>query len=492
MYFRMLVSMFVALFTSRIVLRQLGEVDFGIYNVAAGLIVVLSFISGSLSTASSRFLSYAIGEGEARKVSSVFSTIIFVNVCMSMIVIVVAETIGVWYVLNVLNFPSGMETTVMFVYQISILNTVLSLMTTPFTSMIIAQERMNIYAYLSVFDVFAKLGIAISLIYVVDKLEYYAVMQCVVTLLLLLIYFGYCRRSNFIDSLSVRPDSSKIKEILGFSGWTLYASGCTVASTQGVNLLLNYIYGVVFNAAYGLTMQAQNAIRSFSLSFQIALNPQLVKTYSSGDLDGHRQLIFRSVRFSFFLVLIVACPIFFNVEKLLDLWLGKYPLQTISFIRWMILAVIINAMANPFGVSVEASGKIGKMSFLAHTVILLTLPVSWILLKFINDPDIPFIALCIAQFISLLWRLYFSKRVAHFRLKELLADSLLPCVYVGGISMICCGILAYFLPDTSFALLALNLIIDFLIILSAAYCFGIKSAERQWVKNTLRARLHMA
>ncbi len=491
MYSRMIVSMFIALFTSRIVLQQLGETDFGVYNVVAGLIVVFSFVSGSFASASSRFISYAIGEGNSDSIKTIFSSLLFVNIGLSALVIILAETIGLWYVINVLNYPSELSTTVMIIYQISIITTVFGILAIPFTSMIIGHEKMDVYAYLSIFDAIAKFAIAISLLYFDNKLVSYAIMQCLIALCLLAIYSFYCFNNGFLPSFSIKPNFSKVKEILTFCSWSLYGGACNIASTQGVNLLLNFVYGVILNTAYGLTMQVQNAIRSYSLGFQIALNPQLIKTYSSGDMEGHRALIFRSVRYSFFLVLIVACPIYFNVEGLLNLWLGQYPTQTISFIKWMVLATIVNAMANPFGVSVEASGKIGKMTFIAYTILLLSLPFSWIFLKLINNPAIPFIALFVAQIISMLTRLFFAKKVALFQLSSLMKSAILPCLWVGITSFGACCLIRHYMTGNSITILVLSVIIGIIIPAVLSFGLGMKAHERQWVKNIVLNRLHL-
>lgn len=491
MYSRMIVSMFITLFTSRIVLQQLGETDFGVYNVVAGLIVVFSFVSGSFASASSRFISFAIGEDNLESIKSIFSSLIFINVGLAALVIILAETIGLWYVLNMLNYPIELGTTVMIIYQISIITTVFGILAIPFTSMIIGQEKMDIYAYLSIFDVVAKLAVAISLIYLENKLIYYAAMQCIIALLLLAIYVFYCYNNGYLPSISIKPDFSKVKEILCFSSWTLYSGVCNVASTQGVNLLLNFVYGVILNTAYGLTMQVQNAIRSFSLGFQIALNPQLIKTYSSGDMTGHRALIFRSVKFSFFLVLIVACPIYFNVEPLLNLWLGQYPEQTISFIKWIVLATIVTTIANPFGVSVEASGKIGRMTFIAYTITLLSLPFSWILLKFINNPSIPFIVLFVAQIISLFVRLYFAQKVASFQISTLIRHAILPCIWVGITTFVICFLLCNYITGNSITILSLRIFIGIAVPAVLSYYLGMSTNEQQLLRNLLVKKLHL-
>lgn len=491
MYSRMIVSMFITLFTSRIVLQQLGETDFGVYNVVAGLIVVFSFVSGSFASASSRFISYAIGEDRLDNIKSIFSALMFINIGLVVVVIILAETIGLWYVINMLNYPIGLSNTVMIIYQISIITTVFGILAIPFTSMIIGQERMDIYAYLSIFDVVAKLAVAISLICLKNKLIYYAGMQCIITLILLAIYFFYCNRNGFLPHISLKPDFSKIKEILSFSSWTLYSGVCNIASTQGINLLLNFSYGVILNTAYGLTMQVQNAIRSFSLGFQVALNPQLIKTYSSGDMNGHRSLIFRSVRFSFFLVLIVACPIYFNVAKLLNLWLGQYPEQTVSFIKWTVLATIVTTIANPFGVSVEASGKIGKMTFIAYTITLLSLPFSWILLKFVNNPSTPFIALFVAQVMSLFVRLFYAQRVASFQISSLIRGAILPCFLVGITTFGSCIIICHYITGNSITMLLIRLSIGIVIPAVLSYYLGMKKHEQQLLKDLIVKKMHL-
>lgn len=238
MYLRMGVSMIVTLFTSRIVLHQLGEVGYGLYNVVAGIIILFSFISNTLSSSYFRFISFAVGENDDEKIKNVFSTTQFINIIIIALVIILAETIGLWYVINILNIPSCLKGTTIFVYEISILTVCWNILAVPFSAMIIAYEKMKLYAYLTLFDVFFKLIIACLLTFVTYKLQFYALMLCLVSFLVLIIYYLYCRRLNLLQKLLFKPNGAIIKEIGYFSGWTFYSGVSNVISSQGLNLLM--------------------------------------------------------------------------------------------------------------------------------------------------------------------------------------------------------------------------------------------------------------
>lgn len=484
----MVVSMIVTLFTSRIVLHQLGEVGYGLYNVVAGIIILFSFISNTLSSSYFRFISFAVGENDDEKINKVFSTTQFVNAIIISLVIILAETIGLWYVVNILNIPPSLKGTTVFVYEISILTVCWNILAVPFSAMIIAHEKMKLYAYLTLFDVFFKLIIACLLTFVTYKLQFYAVMLCIVSFLVLIIYYWYCRRLNLLQKLSFKPNKPIIREIGSFSGWTFYSGVSNVISSQGLNLLLNYVYGLVINTAYGLSMQVQNAIRSFSLGFQIALNPQLIKTFSSGEMESHRNLIFRSCKVSFFLLLLIATPIFFNISSLLDIWLVKYPESTISFVKWILLTTILVMISNPFSVSVEASGKIKKMTLITGSLILFSLPLSWIILKIYDNPDIPFIILFLLNFASLIVKILFCSKIASFNLRQLVQISFVPMLLVGILAFIICWIIQ---PDSiqSFGKLILVLWVQFLVIAILIFVFGLTMAERIWLRNLFFDRI---
>ncbi len=477
MYIRMVVSMFVGLFTSRIVLQQLGEVDFGVYNVIAGIIVIFSYISSSFASSSSRFISYALGEGDEKNVSEVFATLLFVNIGFCIISLFLGETVGLWYVLHILKYPEALHDVVMVIYQVCIISMCFNILAIPFTSMIIARERMEIYAYITLFDVFAKLGIAISLIYLDNKLEIYAVMQGIVSLSLLILYYIISKKRKFINSLSLRYNKKILKEILKFCSWIFVGGISNIMSTQGINLLLNYVFGVIINTAYGLTMQIQNAVRSLSLSFQMALNPQLIKSYASGNIVGHRLLIFRSMRFSFYLILILSLPIYFNVAGLLEIWLGKYPEATIAFVKWILLANIVSTLANPLGVSVEASGKIKKISLYTSIALASVLPISWIVLKVCETSVVPFVVFLCGQILCLIIKLHYAMKVSSISFSEIFNGSFKYVLFVGGISyLLCCG-LSFLIPNTYSGTL-LNVILCLLISIMVSFILGFQRKEK--------------
>lgn len=489
MYLRMLVSMFVSLFTSRIVLQQLGVDNYGIYGAVGGIVVMFTFVNSAMASSTSRFISYAIGENQLQNIRKIFQTTLFVHVCLTGLVVLTAETIGLWYLHNYMVLPNGVTNEVMFVYQCSIFNAVLGIMGVPFSAIIIAHERMNVYAYFTILDVVAKLGIALMLIYVGwYKLSFYAGMLSLTAVMVFLINLIYCFKQKFIHSLSLKFDKIRLKEILRFGSWSMYVQLSTVASTQGVNLVLNYMFGVVVNAAYTISTQIQSAVRSFSLGFQVALNPQLTKTYSAGELENHYTLLYRSMRLSFFLITIFALPIFINAESVLNIWLGKYPVQATSFVRWVLLISIVQTISNPVGVSVEACGNIGRMSFWIATLTLFSVPMAYIALKIIDDTVVPFVVLFFVQVFILAIKLYYCKRNCGLPLTEMFKESIIPILLITATSYVTCNCLNYFIPTVSIYGF-LCIVLDFIVIILLCFYIGMNKTEREWAISLIKSRL---
>lgn len=387
LYIRMLFYMLVSLFTSRVVLATLGESDFGIYNVVGGVVAMLGFLNASLSGASSRFLTYELAGGNPEKTRHMFCIIMLIHVCLALAILLLGETAGVWFVENKLNIPAERMTAARWVFQFSLWGTVLSILCVPYNSLIVANERMNVYAYISIMDVVLKLVVVYVLTaFTWDKLILYGALILGVQALTMTVYYLYSRRSFVESRFCFVWDKTLFKEIFVFAGWTLNGNLAVIGYTQGLNVLLNLFFGPVVNAARGIAVQVQNVVMSFCNNFQMALNPQLTKSYAERDLTYMHHLIVVSSKFSFFLLLFLALPIMLEADIILGVWLKEVPEYTVTFLRLVLVSSMLSALSNPVIISVHATGRLKRFQLIEGTMLLSIVPIAYVLLKFFNVP----------------------------------------------------------------------------------------------------------
>lgn len=415
LYIRMLVTMAVGLYTSRVVLAALGASDYGLYNVVGGIVVVLASINGTLASGTQRFISYALGEENENKLKSVFETAFFLHVIFAAIFLLVAESLGLWFLDVKMNIPDGREQAAFWVYQFSIIATSLTIVEVPFMSAVIAHERMNVFAYMSIYSAFAKLLI-VYLICIVsfDRLIVYAALVCLVNLSSVLIYFLFSFY-NFKECKGKPRKSNQVfKEMAGFMGWNVFGSISVPLQTQGVNILLNIFFNTIVNAARGLAVTVNNIVIQFVNSFQTAVNPQIVKLYAAGKKEEMIHLVLNNSRLAGFMFLIIAVPLFVEIEFVLDLWLGEYPEYTIPFIRIILVQSLIQTLTRPLVTVVHAVGKMKGPNLTAGIVLLLAVPMTYVLLKMGMDPVSVFAINLIPWLLETFFELYFENKYIGF------------------------------------------------------------------------------
>lgn len=399
LYFRMLLLMVVSLYTSRVVLNTLGVVDFGIYNVVGGVIAMLGFLTGSLGAASSRYITYDLGKGDMTVMKRTYGNILSIHFILAGIVLVVGETIGLWFMSTQLQIPTERMTAAMWVYQFSIFSSVLAVISVPYNATIIAHEKMSAFAYISVLDAVLKLVIVYLLLIIpYDKLIVYAILFFCIQALDRIVYGIYC--SRHFEETRTRPsyDGELFKKIFAFAGWTMNGNLAVIGYTQGLNILLNIFFGPAVNAARGIAVQVQNVCRQFCSNFQMALNPQLTKSYAQGDLDNMHRLLVKSSKFSFYILFFIVLPLMFEAEFVLRLWLGIVPEHTVNFLRLILFVGLLNALSNPIIVSVHATGRLKKFQIIEGTMLLMIVPIAYVLLKFFNvSPECVFVVHIIVE-----------------------------------------------------------------------------------------------
>lgn len=383
LYVRMLFLLGTAFYTSRVILSTLGVVDFGIYNVVGGVVALFGFISTSLGAASSRFITYALGVDDESELRSTFGCVQTVHYLFAGILLLLAETVGLWFVLHKLVIPPERLTAALFVYQGTVLSAVVMLASAPYNALIIAHERMSAFAYISIFDALAKLGIVLLLpCLAADRLIAYALMLVGVQIAIRVVYTVYCHRHFPESHHRCTWEKQRVRRIFAYAGWVLNGNLAVVGFTQGINVLLNLYFGPAVNAARGISVQVQAAVTQFTSGFQTAVRPQITKTYARGEFPRMHQLVLSSSRIGSFLMLAISLPVVFRTDYLLGLWLTEVPEHTAMFVRIMLLGGILTAMRDPTLAAIHATGRIRRFQVIEGTLLLSVVPVAWLLLKF--------------------------------------------------------------------------------------------------------------
>jgi O-antigen/teichoic acid export membrane protein len=379
----MLLTMAVSLYTSRVVLQSLGVTDYGVYNVVGGVVSMFGFLNGALSGATQRFLTFSIAGQDAKQTNEVFCTSVVVHAILSLIIVLLAQTMGLWFLNSQLNIPADRMVAANWVYQFSIIATVVMVMSVPYNALLIAHERMSAFAYISIVEVSLKLAVAFAITMIAwDRLVVYAFLILAIQVAVRLIYGSYCKKHFAESNFRLLWDSARVKAMTSFAGWNLFGSLASILSTQGENILLNIFFGPVVNAARGVAMQVQYAILSFCTNFQMAVNPQITKTYAVGDLGNHHKLICASAKFSTMLVMILSIPVLVYTQEILSIWLTEVPAHTVTFIRIILLTALVDSSMGPFIVSITSYGRIRNASIIGGFIILMMLPISYLLLQF--------------------------------------------------------------------------------------------------------------
>ena len=487
LYIRMLLTMAVTLYSSRIILRTLGVEDYGIYNVVGGVVAMFGFLNTSMVASTQRFMSYSLGNEESSQVSRVFSNSLLIHILIAFIILVFAETIGLWFFYNKLVIPDERVNAAFWVYQLSIVAFILNVIRVPDNSAIIAYEKMSAYAYFSIIEVALKLIIVFILpVLAYDKLIVYAILVTLVTLLVNLVYRLYINRNFSHIYFKPQYESGLFKEMASFAGWSLWGNLSSSLSSYGLNIVLNMFFGPIVNAARGIAYQVQSAIVSFGSSFMVAVNPQIIKSYAQKDLDYMAKLVFRASRLAFFLLFIMALPIINNREYILNLWLGEYPEYTSVFVLLILIDSLINILSGPIQTAINATGRIKYYQILVGGILLANLPIAYLLLKFGANVYVPFIATIILSLIAMVVRLMVFKRQTGISYGKFYTNVLPRAIAVVILSCLiiqCCG----FTNAITFTHLMLNVVITLIIVATAIFFVGLEKDERAWAITKLNS-----
>ncbi len=477
----MLLIACVNLYTSRVVLAALGIDDYGIYNVVGGIVAMFGFLNAAMTTSTQRYITFELGKGNTERLKQVFVTSVNIHVIISIIVVILVETIGIWFLHNKMVIPADRMDAAMWVLQLSVLTTVIAIMSYPYNAAIVAHEKMSAFAYISILEVVLKLVIVYFLtIWDIDKLILYAILIAIIQLGIRFCYSGYCTKHFAETKYHFYWNKPLFKEMIGFAGWNLWGNLAAILFTQGLNMLLNVFFGPVVNAARAVAVQVQNAIYQFSTNFQMALNPQITKTYAIGRLDEMHRLIYRSSKFTFFLLFTLCLPVIIEAPVILDVWLETVPDYTVIFLRIMIATMIIDATANPLMVSAAATGNVKKYQSVIGGILLSILPVSYIVLKLGGAPWAVFLVhfcICCVAYIT---RIFIIRPLIDLRVRSFVKEVILRCILVSVVAAVLPMIVHFFMPQTVLVSLVVIVLSVVCAALSAFY-LGLDRHEREVV-----------
>lgn len=383
LYIRMFLTMAVALYTSRVVLQVLGVEDFGIYNVIGGIIGMLAFFNGSMATATQRFLNFEMGKGNEANLEKVFSVSLISYAGIALLSVIVAETIGLWFVYHKLVISPERLTAALWAYQACIIVFVINLFSVPYYATIIAHERMTAFAYIGILEVSAKLLIAYSIVRIpYDHLITYSFLMCLVPLIIQIVYMVYCHKHFKECKLKWIWDTALFKKLISFSGWMLAGTSSDLLVSQGVNILINLYFGPLLNAARAVSMQVRAAVSNFYWNFMVAARPQIVKSYAQGNYEYMYKLVYSTTKLSFLMLFLITIPIWFNTQFILNLWLKEPPEHSALFVQLVLMELLITCTISPLASLSQASGRVRNYQLIISVLSIMIFGLTWLFYKF--------------------------------------------------------------------------------------------------------------
>lgn len=488
LYIRMGITMLVQLYTSRVVLQALGIEDYGIYNIVGSVVVMFSFISGPLGTATQRFYNFELGRKDGGQLNKIFNISLYCFLVLAVVMLVIVEAGGVWYIGNKMNLPEGRTDAAMFAFQFSLVTFIVSLVRTPFESLIIAHENMSYYAYISILDVILKLLNAFSLTFFgFDKLKLYSVNNTAIAIIVFICMLVYCFRKFKAIRIEKVWDGKIFRSLVSFSGWSLFGSVATMSANQGLNILLNFFYGVAVNAAVGVANQVSAAVNQFVGNFQIAFRPQIVKYYSGEELPALRALVNNTAKYSYFLLFALACPVMFNAQFLLGIWLGEVPEFASAFVVLNLIYMLMETLSAPMWMTIQATGNIRNYQIIISSVIMLNIVISYFFLKAGFSPTVVMEIKCCLDVAYLVIRLLFMRAKIQFSLRDFSRQVLVPVSSVTVLSLIPMFILS-FAGLSGWKHLFISIAVFVIVYAALVFLIGISRSEKERVAALVKRK----
>lgn len=492
LYIRMFFIMAVSLFTSRVILKNLGVENFGIYNVVGGVVAMMGILNSAMSTSTTRYLTFELGKGDKERLKQVFSMCFTIYLLLSLAFLFLAETVGLWFLNTQLTIPENRLEAANWVYQFSVISCINTLLSNPYNAVLIAHEKMSVYAYISIAEVVLKLAVVYMLLIInYDRLVVYGALILIMSLLVTMMYRVYCIRHYKESIYRFYWEKPLFKQLLSYSWWNLFGAAAGIVKGQGLNVLLSMFFNPSVNAARGIAYQINTSITNFFTNFYTAVRPQITKYYAQNDLENMFKLVFRSSKFSFFLIFILSLPIIIETPYIVNLWLGQLPEYVVPFTRLIVIISSIDSMATPLMTACHATGKIKLYQSVIGILIICNVPISYCLLRFLScGPITVFIVSLIISTLALLIRIRIVKYlINNFPVWDYLKSVVLLSLLIAILSAVIPTILHLCLPASFFSCCVV-VASSFVSTVFFAYYTGFSYDEKQKIKQIIMNKLH--
>ena len=490
LYFRQILIMLVSLYSVRITLDVLGVEDYGIYNVVAGVVTMFSFLRGAMASASQRYLCFEIGIDNQEETEKIFAITVTIYAILSLVIVIIAETLGLWFVCNKLVIPESRFTAAMWIYQTTVVSFIFTIMTTPYMSSIIAHEDMKIYAYIGIIESLLNLAVCFILkIGKADRLILYAILILAVNIINTLIYRTYCRIHYQECRFRLLIEKDKSKEMFSYVGWNLFGNAVGVFNNQIMNIAINNFFNPVVITARSISSQVNSAVTSFASNFTNAMKPQLIKNYAAGDKDSVDKNVSEGCRISYFLMLVFSIPLILEMYTVLDIWLKEIPDYTVIFTRLALVENLINSLNLQIMTLAQATGRIKLYQSVVGGILLLTFPISFIALKMGAEPYVIYIISIIICLTATVVRLVIVKHLTEFSISHYVKSVYLPCIKVTAVSIVIPIILHYAIYGR-FVRLICVVLASVMMTAFSVLSIGITKEERTEVITLIKNKFH--
>lgn len=486
LYIRMFLVMIVSLYTVRVVIKTLGVVDYGIFTAVGGIVLMMSFLSQTITFAAQRFFSFELGKNNKQRLRELFSMVLMIYVISAVIIAIIAEIAGIWFLENKMIIPEDRMEAARWVLHFSLLSFIMQILYAPYNAMIIAYENMKAYAYISIIEVFFKLGIVYLLVLSsFDKLSFYSFLLLCISIVIASIYICYCYGHYNETHFDFKPNRKLFSELVSYSSWTMFGTLSGVVNQQGTSILLNIFYGPVANASQSVANQVSHALQLFASNIYTAVRPPITKKYATGNYNDVLDLFYISSKYSFFLLYLIMLPLFFEIHFILLLWLGQVTTFMIDFSRLMLIYVIVLSVSNPISIVVQASGDVKRYHGIVDSFTLLTLVVAYFFFLAKAPAHSVFIIMIVIFCIAHLFRLVILKNSISFSYGDYVKYFIIPCSVVTSLSLIPL-LFVHYIMEESWQRFVLTLSLSIIFVSIFVYIWGMNKLERTYLRTKLK------
>ncbi|MEL5893724.1 MATE family efflux transporter [Bacteroides sp. GD17] len=488
LYVRMFLMILIGLYASRVILKTLGISDYGVYNVVGGMVSMFAFLNSAMVAASQRFISYELGRGDKKRLNIVFCTSVNIHVIIAVVIFILAETIGLWFVNTQLVIDADRMMAANWVYQFSVLTFMVTVLSVPYNSCIVAHEHMKAFAYIGIVEACLKLAVVfLLLVFSYDKLIFYAFGVFAVSIIVRILYSLYCKRHFEECSYRFMMDRGLLRRMLSFAGWSIFGNLGFSFKDQGSNIILNLFYGTSINAARGISMQVSGLISTFSANFSMALSPQITKQYAGGNIENCLNLVYSGARYTFYLLALVSIPFLINADCILGLWLENVPEYTSIFLKISMIVSVFYTITGTVTTALQATGKIKWFQIGVCVIMLLELPIAYVCLLYGYPPYYALYPGILTSTIAIFFRVFLLKRyIPSCSISYYVFSVYSRCIAIGGLTWILCYYIRSFFPDSFFTVIVTSLV-SIVFFISTVFAFGLSGKERTMILNKVKA-----